>query len=1024
MEDNHPCSDQIEQLLTTVGKYCLAPEIGIIERAIEVAQAAHFDKRRLSGDPYIAHVLEVAQLLATWRAPVDVVTVAVLHDVLKGEPYSSPPTNTELETTFGRHVLKTVWHCERLSQFSGSSHGEMHNEDERERQLLGANVRLASKILAREPIAIVVKLIDRILAFRTLTALPSRARDMFVNNVLSLYIPFAERMGVYWIKRQLENGVFQLLQPERYLELETRYGESARRAASQALIKKIRQALGDLQVQIDCGPVSLYWLNRQEAAREGNPIDLSTVHQYVVTAPDHGTCYAALGLLHEAWRATSGATYDYISAPKHNGYRGLHTVLSVDRSAPVRIAIRTSEMNLLAEYGYLSRWFGVSESFVPEMPRWQEPAEGKIAVFTPQGDVFHLPRGATPVDFAYSLSANLGHRCIGARVNGQQVSLDSELKSDDIVYVLTSSAAEPSRDQLEKVKSKLAKNQIQRYLRQKEYVGNSQIPDSEVVFRASQNLVVLPPTIDHIPITFCRICSPKPPVSIVAKVIGDRKVTIHKSDCRRARHSDFLHHARWDTTRPHQVHHIEISSIDRSGLTRDIGDILMTHSINAVSVALHRMQDGSAIGMIVVHDLAADTLFHFVEALKAIPGVRVKMSREWEPPWMFPKGSYIRRHLENPYSSTRPAVGEGFFGRDLARRQLVDKLRYSAGGAVLLWGPRQIGKTSLLRHVEHVILTQEYLPVYVDMRDLGPSTSTSDFLFRITEHVVRALQDRQINVPGSKKFFNNPLMTFETFFEQLFQGRTIHLVLMLDEFERLYDLTENRVTRREIGAFFRRMLLMERNLSLVVSCGGLKRQLLDIERMGDLVEGLHELRIGVLDRSDAARLVEWRFPDVPEKVDQLLTLTGCHPLLLQVFLAKWFERTHRQGDWQPDAIVEQFGFTLQDWADMPEQHFRCFWGDAIGFSVRDLYLCKLALASIAQVTEVGQSVRFTDLTAILPSEMMDDADFVGAFADLVEIESLEGIRGEYRIKYPLVHHWFKANAAVPHLVGQLARLEG
>jgi guanosine-3',5'-bis(diphosphate) 3'-pyrophosphohydrolase len=474
----------LEPLIKTVRATHPKADIRLVVRAYEVAAHWHSGQMRKSGDPYITHPLAVTTILAELGMNVDTLCAALLHDTVEDTAY----TLAELRKEFGDEVATLV---DGVTKLDRVKYGEAAEAE---------TVRKMVVAMSRDIRVLLIKLADRLHNMRTLRYLAREKQERKSREVLEIYAPLAHRLGMNTIKWELEDLAFATLYPKRYDEIARMVSERApeRERFLQDVIVEVKSDLHDAKIKnwVTGRPKHYYSVYQKMIARNvgfDEIYDLMGIRVLVDTVRD---CYAALGTIHARWNPIPGRFKDYIAMPKFNMYQSLHTTVIGPEGKPVELQIRTWGMHRRAEYGVAAHWKYKEESLVPgtrgqasaasdmvwlrQLVDWQretaDPAEfleslrfdlgaAEVYVFTPKGQVIALPQGATPVDFAYAIHTEVGHRCIGARVNGRLVALESALDHGDTVEIFTSKApdAGPSRDWLGFVKSARARNKIRHW---------------------------------------------------------------------------------------------------------------------------------------------------------------------------------------------------------------------------------------------------------------------------------------------------------------------------------------------------------------------------------------------------------------------------------------------------------------------------------------------------------------------------------------------------------------------------------
>lgn len=460
-------------------------DLAPVMEAYRFAREAHGPQRRASGEPYITHPLAVAEILAELGLDPDAVQAALLHDVPEDTEYSL----ADVEERFGADVAHLVDGVTKLSKFSARSHEEQQAE----------NIRKMFLAMAEDIRVVLIKLADRLHNMRTLSALPIEKQQRIARQTLEIYAPLAERLGIWQFKWELEDLCFKALEPDAYRDL-ARQLESRRRAR-EAYVKRAMEvlaaALTEAGVEADLSgrPKHIHSIHRKMQRKNAALAEIYDVHAVRVLVDNVRDCYAALGVVHSLWRPIPGQFDDYIAMPKNNGYQSLHTAVVALDGKPLEVQIRTQEMHSVSEVGIAAHWrykegsrserdYDAKLAWLRQLMDWQrdvsdatEFVEGvkldifqdQVFVFTPRGDVKDLPAGATPLDFAYRIHTDIGHACIGAKVNNRLVPLDYKLKNGDIVEIVTTKSAHgPSRDWLNIVTTSHAKEKIRQWFKRQQ----------------------------------------------------------------------------------------------------------------------------------------------------------------------------------------------------------------------------------------------------------------------------------------------------------------------------------------------------------------------------------------------------------------------------------------------------------------------------------------------------------------------------------------------------------------------------
>ena len=464
----------VDELIEKTQTYLPADRTHLIEEAYRFAEECHRDQVRKTGDPYITHPLDTAATVADLQLDASAVAAALIHDVQEDCGVS----NAELTKRFGREVAHLVDGATKLDRIAWKA----PEEAVRDRAAQSENLRKMFLAMARDVRVVIIKLADRLHNMRTLYALSPEKQQLVAQETMEIYAPLASRLGIWQIGRELEDLSFRYLNPERYRQIANLLASS--RAAREKYIAQVESILrkeldkNGIHAEVQGRAKHLYSIHQkmEKYAAQGKTFndlyDLLALRVLVETEAD---CYRALGVVHNLWRPIPGQFDDYIANPREGVYRSLHTTVLCLGARALEVQIRTHEMHHLAEYGVAAHWrykeggkrdhrFEERVSWLRQLLEWQRDMaaaddfvelvktdlfQDQVFVYTPKGEVKDLPVHSTPIDFAYRIHTDIGHRCIGARVNGRLVPLNYQLQNGDMVEVLTSKAPRgPSRDWL------------------------------------------------------------------------------------------------------------------------------------------------------------------------------------------------------------------------------------------------------------------------------------------------------------------------------------------------------------------------------------------------------------------------------------------------------------------------------------------------------------------------------------------------------------------------------------------------
>ncbi|HXW00209.1 MAG TPA: GTP diphosphokinase [Anaerolineae bacterium] len=474
-------------------------DMDFIRRACVLAQQAHQGQTRASGEPYFQHSLAVANILAELRMDHETIAAAILHDVLE----DTPITLEEIETQFGSSVAKLVDGVTKMGQIQ-----EFRGQNKKSKKERAQAESLRKMLLAMvdDVRVVLIKLADRTHNMRTLAYLREDKRQRIARETLDIFAPLANRLGIWQIKWELEDLSFRYLEPELYKQIAGMVDE--RRINREQYIRRVAEKLkGELQtrgieVEVSGRPKHIYSIWRKMKRKGVNFDQIYDVQAVRVIVNEISDCYAALGIVHTLWRPIPGEFDDYIATPKDNLYRSLHTAVIGPEGKTIEIQIRTPEMHQDAELGVAAHWrykegarsessFDRKVAWLRQLMEWKDDVadasefidqvksevfQDRVHVLTPQGDAVDLPAGATPIDFAYQIHTEIGHRCRGAKVNGRIVPLTYKLKNGEQIEILTAKRGGPSRDwvntQLGYLKTARARSKVRQWFKRQNYEEN------------------------------------------------------------------------------------------------------------------------------------------------------------------------------------------------------------------------------------------------------------------------------------------------------------------------------------------------------------------------------------------------------------------------------------------------------------------------------------------------------------------------------------------------------------------------
>jgi RelA/SpoT family (p)ppGpp synthetase len=488
-----------EELIDKIKAYAPDADLDLIRRAYEVAARAHASQTRATGEPYVEHAVAVADILADLQLEAEPLAAALLHDV----PEDTTFTLKDVRAQFGDEVAKLVDGVTKLAlmrEMSRSREGVLA-------QAQAENLRKVFLATVDDIRVIMIKLADRLHNMRTLFGLAEEKQARIAQETLDIYAPLANRLGIWELKWQLEDLALRYLDPDQYQQIASLLAEKReeREQYITRVIKVLRSRLEEEGIQADISgrPKHIYSIYRKMQEKDRDFEEIYDVRGVRVLLDDIRDCYAVLGIVHGMWRPIPGQFDDYIASPKDNLYQSLHTAVIGPEGRPLEIQIRTWEMHRVAEYGIAAHWrykehtkrdlsLEAKIAWLRQVSEWRQDVTDasefveslksdvlpeRVYVFTPKGDIVDLPRGATPVDFAYYIHTEIGHRCRGAKVNGRLVPLNTKLHTGEKVEILTAKKGGPSRDwmssQLGYINTARARSKVRQWFKQQERKENT-----------------------------------------------------------------------------------------------------------------------------------------------------------------------------------------------------------------------------------------------------------------------------------------------------------------------------------------------------------------------------------------------------------------------------------------------------------------------------------------------------------------------------------------------------------------------
>lgn len=654
---------QFAKLLKYIRKNTPDADIELIRKAYRVADAAHRDQMRLSGEPYISHSLAVARILAGIELDATTISAGLLHDVLEDTGVS----RSELEKTFGEEIAALVDGVTKISMLYKPSSDKMSSRAEQQ----AASLRKMLVATIQDVRVILIKLADRIHNMRTIEYLPPERIQRISQETLDIYAPLAHRLGIARWKWELEDHAFHRLNPKEYKEIASRVAMK-RREREAWLAEQIEMLENKLNTaQIEASVIgrpkhlfSIYRKMMQQGKDFDEVMDLQAVRIITSSTAD---CYNALGVVHRLWKPMPGRFKDYISIPKANGYQSIHTTVMCEQGHALEVQIRTAKMDETAQFGIAAHWLykeGDSRAdknleerlkwlrqmyeslqetrsdaeFVSDIKRDVQMAE--IFVFTPRGEVKELPSGATALDFAYLIHSDIGHHCIGCRVNGRLVPLNYNLQTGDRIEILTSKNQTPHIGWLDIVVTARARNKIRQRLRELGQIEPIELgkPKLEpvkrlappkrvvrVVDNATRAKLIRVQGQKNMAVQFAKCCNPMPGHSIVGYLGRMPGIMIHRRDCRifgRVVHDPKrIVSVAWEGETHYEVG-VHVLGTPRPNIFPDIAESIKPLVIDITTAKFQSGPNGQSSFEFVFNTTDQQTIDRVVRTIRTVMGVK------------------------------------------------------------------------------------------------------------------------------------------------------------------------------------------------------------------------------------------------------------------------------------------------------------------------------------------------------------------------------------------------------------------
>lgn len=666
---------EVEELFDSVEKRLGSKKASLVRKAYEIAKELHKDQKRLSGEPYIIHPLNVASILDELGLDESSIAAGLLHDVVEDTHYSKE----NMKMDFGDDIANLVEGVTKISEIK--SHSKETEAAENLRKMLLASIKDVRVML--------IKLSDKTHNVRTIKYQPLEKQKRIAKDVLSLYAPIAGRLGVYKLKFELEDLSFQALHPEEYQEIKKRV--SSKKSERDEYIEKIKiilkQRLTEIAIdaKVEGRAKHFYSIYRKMVTKEKNFSEIFDLRAVRIITNEIKDCYGVLGIVHTLWTPIPGRFKDYIATPKTNLYQSLHTTVFGPDGKPMEVQIRTKEMNAIAENGIAAHWsykestssgkmsnMVVSENafklkWLEVLKSWQDPSldskefleelqydlhEDEVFVFTPLGEIMEMQKGATVLDFAFRIHTDVGFHAKGGKVNGRMVPLRTELKSGDQVEIVTDKNTKPSPIWLRILKTAGARQKLRAHFRkiqeenQRETIGSVLEPpppnvDENTLKQIKKIKIRKPskknengsPVKDYsvtvagwkdVPVRKASCCLPIPGDEIIGFITRGRGVSVHREDCETAkRQSEWMKTipVRWEGPGEPIPIQIEVKARDVQGIYLSMVETISSTETNIMEAGAVSNPNGTLTAKFLIEVDHLDQLKEILDNLKIIPGV-------------------------------------------------------------------------------------------------------------------------------------------------------------------------------------------------------------------------------------------------------------------------------------------------------------------------------------------------------------------------------------------------------------------
>jgi GTP pyrophosphokinase len=1048
-----------------------------ISRAIELAYRAHDGRTRRNGLPYVDHVLKVANQLAEWQAPSDVIVVSLLHDTQEKDVSILYKSNVVLEI-FGAELESQIRSVKHLSRFGETFNSPVDISNNNDFEKISTNYPWVYRLFCRHPQAVIVKLIDRLDSFSTIDSLNGIERQKIAVTTMNVFVPLADQLGMHSLKRTLQDKAYETLDPKEYETNKILLDSLLNRFHSSGVIDELSSKLDAVNkgLNLKVLPMSIFSFKRRMINEKYQ--DKYNFPVLIITKFQHSS-HLVLGKLQETYPESEFGYKDYYALPKANGYRAIHTRVKIARDQDHNIFIQDDLSHQVAEKGFIASWTGIPENLLPQIPVLPPIPIGNITVFTPKHDMRYLPQDSTPLDFASAIHPEIIKHCLGAKMNGELIELDSPLEDGAVVEILRSeSPIAPNPSWLNSVKTKHAAQLIKKMLDaelqnddarkgllkiegvfervqktisprqilhklETVYVRMGypsvhdllvsvengkenpeqvalQIDDSILEVDNSNAPRAVLDSAENLPAMVSKCCNPHPPDIIVGYKKRNRKISIHKHDCKKISKFSSLMAAHWETFDSQIETQIEILATNRAGLVSDVTKPISKESINMVSFHADQIDDGSAKIVMVLGKVNQIQLQKVLRNIKGVKNVRKVTNTRPGIPASFAEGAAVAR-LITPSYSLMPVVGPDFFGRN----EEIKKLSWSitnltSGNAVLIWGRRRIGKTSLLKEFQRRVLGHsDYVTAYLNLAQFSGMNHTR-MLYEIINSIAKKAHNPNIVAPKYQRLSKDPLGYFEGFFNQFRARDKRPVILILDELETVFTFQVDAVAQ-SFYQYFRGVVQNREGVSFILGFGDVLDELNNYPGVSTFLNLIKMQKLGAFLEEDAKDLIVkplrgiLHFDDLV--IQEILRLTNCHPYFIKLMCMYIYSEI---GSYDGELSSFRFKSFLEQWLPiLGEHYFSHIWGADSRTPINDQIAYKQLLIMSAFISP-GNGWIDTKIASELfgRSYGVDSSKVQSILLSLRTFDVIEfnGDQSCYRITMPLLERWLRVKYPMPNEV--------